>query len=70
MPQPEHISKLGVPDPDTLDEDLRMIWRKCVDKLGFVPNVYNTYSLKPQRLRNFMTMYNEIMLADFRLVEA
>jgi uncharacterized peroxidase-related enzyme len=64
MPQPEHISKLGVPDPDALDEDLRTIWRKCVDKLGFVPNVYSAYSLKPQRLRNFMTMYNEVMLAD------
>jgi uncharacterized peroxidase-related enzyme len=64
MPQPEHISKLGVPDAEVLDEDLRTIWRKCVEKLGFVPNVYSAYSLKPQRLRNFMAMYNEIMLAD------
>lgn len=63
MPQPGHISKLGVPDPETLDADLRTIWQKCVDKLGFVPNVFSTYSLKPQRLRNFMAMYNEIMLA-------
>ncbi len=63
MPQPEHISKLGVPDPATLDDDLQVIWRKCVDKLGFVPNVFSTYSLRPQRLRNFMAMYNEIMLA-------
>jgi uncharacterized peroxidase-related enzyme len=64
MPQPDHISKLGVPDLDGLDEDLRVIWRKCVDKLGFVPNVYSAYSLKPQRLRNFMAMYNEVMLSD------
>ena len=64
MPQPDHISKLGVPDPQSLDDDLRAIWRKCADKLGFVPNVYSTYSLKPQRLRNFMAMYNEIMLSD------
>src|ERR1700733_6027008 len=63
MPQPDHISKLGVPDPATLDDDLKVIWQKCVDKLGFVPNVFNTYSLKPQRLRNFMAMYNEIMLS-------
>jgi uncharacterized peroxidase-related enzyme len=63
MPQPDHISKLGVPDPATLDDDLQAIWRKCVEKLGFVPNVYSTYSLKPQRLRNFMAMYNEIMLS-------
>jgi len=64
MPQPEHISRLGVPDSASLDEDLQVIWRKCVDKLGFVPNVYSAYSLKPQRLRNFMAMYNEIMLAE------
>lgn len=64
MPQPAHISKLGVPDPETLDADLKAIWRKCVDKLGFVPNVYSAYSLQPQRLRNFMAMYNEIMLSE------
>src|SRR3954470_15581899 len=64
MPQPDHISALGVPSPETLDDDLQVIWRKCVDKLGFVPNVFSAYSLKSQRLRNFMTMYNEIMLAD------
>jgi uncharacterized peroxidase-related enzyme len=63
MPQPGHISALGVPDPSSLDDDLKVIWDKCVEKLGFVPNVYSTYSLKPQRLRHFMQMYNEIMLA-------
>ncbi|MCL2428312.1 MAG: peroxidase-related enzyme [Alphaproteobacteria bacterium] len=64
MPQPNHISKLGVPDPAELDGDLQAIWRKCVEKLGFVPNVYSAYSLRPQRLRNFMAMYNEIMLSE------
>ena len=63
MPQPDHISALGVPDPAGLDDDLKAIWAKCVEKLGFVPNVFSTYSLKPQRLRNFMAMYNDIMLA-------
>jgi len=69
MPQPDHISKLGVPDPASLDEDLRTIWQKCVEKLGFVPNVFSTYSLKPNRLRNFMAMYNEIMLAPSGLTK-
>ncbi len=64
MPQPDHISALGVPDADTLDDDLKAIWAKCVEKLGFVPNVYQTYSKKPQRLRHFMAMYNDIMLAQ------
>ena len=63
MPQPDHISKLGVPDPAGLEDDLQVIWNKCVEKLGFVPNVFSTYSLKPKRLRNFMAMYNDIMLS-------
>lgn len=67
MPQPAHISKLGVPDPAGLPEDLREIWAKCEEKLGFVPNVFATLSLKPQRLRDFMAMFNEIMLSESRL---
>ncbi len=63
MPQPSHISALGVPEASTLDPDLREVWAKCVEKLGFVPNVFATYSLRPQRLRNFMAMYNEVMLS-------
>ncbi len=64
MPQPNHISALGISDPTGLDHDLRAIWDKCVEKLGFVPHVYSAYSLRPQRLRNFIAMYNEIMLSQ------
>ncbi|MFL5265775.1 MAG: peroxidase-related enzyme [Stellaceae bacterium] len=63
MPQPDHISALPVPDPDTLDEDLRDLFALCREKLGIVPNVLRAYSLRPQKLRNFVAMYNELMLA-------
>ncbi len=67
MPQPHHISALGVADPATLDDDLQALWAKCIEKLGFVPNVCQAYSIKPQRLRHFVQMYNEIMLAPAAL---
>jgi uncharacterized peroxidase-related enzyme len=67
MPQPSHISALGVPPEDTLPDDLKIIWAKCREKLGFVPNVYQALSLKPQRLRDFMQTFNEIMLSESRL---
>ena len=67
MPQPDHISALGVPPEDTLPDDLQEIWAKCREKLGFVPNVFQTLSLKPQRLRDFMQLFNEIMLSPSRL---
>jgi uncharacterized peroxidase-related enzyme len=69
MPQPEHICAYPVPDATTLDEDLQAVFGKCVDKLGLVPNVLATYSIRPQRLRNFMAMYNEIMFSESGLTK-
>src|SRR5256885_10854960 len=63
MPQPEHISALPVADPQALDEDLQELFALCTEKLGIVPNVLRAYSLRPQKLRNFVAMYNELMLA-------
>jgi len=62
MPQPPHISALGLPEAAP-DHDIAAVFAKCVEKLGFVPNVLQAYRLRPQRLRNFMAMYNELMLA-------
>lgn len=63
MPQPDHISALPVPPVETLDEDIRAVFAKATEKLGFIPNVLRAYSFRPQKLRNFMAMYNELMLA-------
>jgi uncharacterized peroxidase-related enzyme len=63
VPQPDHISVLPVPDPEALEEDLRELFALCTQKLGIVPNVLRAYSLRPQKLRNFVAMYNELMLA-------
>ncbi|SRR6266851_6238918 len=63
MPQPDHVSALPIADAARLDDDLKAAYAKCIEKLGFVPNVLQAYSLRPQKLRNFMAMYNELMLA-------
>lgn len=64
MPQPDHICAYPIPDAHTLDDDLQQVFGKCIDKLGLVPNVLATYSIRPQRLRNFMAMYNELMFSE------
>ena len=45
MPQPGHVSALGVPDPAELDDDIMAVFDKCVVMIGFVPNVLRAYSL-------------------------
>ena len=64
MPQPPHVSRLPVPDTASLDADLQKYFRKCQEKLGLVPNVLRAYGFRPARLRNFISMYNELMLSE------
>jgi uncharacterized peroxidase-related enzyme len=64
MPQPPHISRLPVPEAAALDADLQKYFRKCQEKLGLVPNVLRAYAMRPAHLRNFISMYNELMLSD------
>jgi uncharacterized peroxidase-related enzyme len=64
MPQPTHISRLPVPETVALDPDLQKYFRKCQEKLGLVPNVLRAYAVRPAHLRNFISMYNELMLSE------
>ena len=63
MPQPNHVMDLREPSEDTLPDDLKPYFAKCRDKLGFVPNVLRAWLLRPERLRNFIRAYDELMLA-------
>lgn len=62
MPQPDHVTALADADESALPEELRPYFQKCRDKLGFVPNVLRAWLLRPEKLRNFVRMYDELML--------
>lgn len=64
MPQPEHIMALPAPDEAALDDDIKAYYAKCREKLGIVPNVLQAYAFRQAKLRNFIALYNELMLGD------
>jgi len=64
------ISRLSVPNEQTLPEDIRAIFDTMRAKPGFVPNVYQAYSLRPQQLRGFIALYDSIMNEDSGLTKA
>lgn len=64
MPQPDHVTRLAAADEAALDDDLKVYFEKCVEKLGMVPNVLRAYALRPEKLRTFSRMYNELMLGE------
>jgi len=63
MPQPDHVSIYDLPDPDSLDDDMKAYFAICQDKLGMVPNVLRTFSYHQDKLRAFVQYYNTLMLA-------
>lgn len=66
MPQPDRVTALDIPlpDPATLDPDMRRYFEICQQKLGLVPNVLRAYSFDQDKLRTFAGLYNDLMLAD------
>ncbi|MCY3688022.1 MAG: peroxidase-related enzyme [Gammaproteobacteria bacterium] len=68
MPQPSHVMALAVRSLEQLeaqlDEEMREYFALCREKLGFVPNVLLSYASRPEKLKNFVAFYNELMLGE------
>ncbi len=66
MPQPKHVLglKLRLPARAKLDADMQKYFAVCQEKLGFVPNVLAAYSFDQSKLRAFVNLYNDLMLAE------
>jgi uncharacterized peroxidase-related enzyme len=53
---------LGLPEP--LPKDVRVLFDKCTARLGLIPNVLVAYAHRPEKLRAFAQMYNDLMLGE------
>jgi uncharacterized peroxidase-related enzyme len=49
--------------PAPLDEEIAAYFDKCREKIGFVPNVLTAYAHDLAKLKAFMALYNDTMLA-------
>ena len=47
-----------------LSGEMQAYFAKCDEKIGFVPNVLAAYSFDQAKLRAFIGIYNDLMLAD------
>ena len=50
--------------PAKLSPAMAAYFKKCQDKLGFIPNVLVAYAFDMAKLEPFVAMYNELMLGD------
>ena len=56
------ITALGLM-PTELTPAMAAYFKKCEEKLGFVPNVLRAYAFDLPKLEAFVAMYNDLMLA-------
>ncbi len=56
------VTALGM-EPAPLGEEMTAYFKKCEEKLGFVPNVLKAYAFDEAKLAAFVAMYNDLMLA-------
>lgn len=62
-PARDRITALDLPPPAEPDEETAAYFAKCEEKLGLVPNVLRAYSFDLAKLKAFVAMYNDLMLA-------
>jgi len=65
-----HIAWLRVPTEDEVPEDVRTLWERAQEKLGFVPNVLRTWALRPEHMLKWRKYMDELLKGDSGLSEA
>jgi uncharacterized peroxidase-related enzyme len=56
------VTALNLPPMDPLPAETQRYFDICVEKLGFIPNVLQSYAFDVQKLNAFTGMYNDLML--------
>jgi uncharacterized peroxidase-related enzyme len=66
----ERISWLTLPAEESLDDDLKKLFSKAREKVGFLPNVFAAYTVRPERFRRWFNHFREIMQGESQLTPA
>lgn len=69
-PAADRIAWLALPAEETLDEETRTLLGKARRNVGFLPNVFATYTIRPEHLRRWIRHFNEIMRGESDLTPA
>ena len=64
------ISRFGEPAESDLPDDIRQIYEKNREKLGFIPNVFRAYARRPEHFRAFLAYHDVLMKGPGNLTRA
>ena len=61
---PQQATALDLPMVTPLPDATQKYFDVCMEKLGLIPNVLKAYAFDIAKLDAFISMYNDLMLAD------
>ena len=64
MAKKHKVMTLDAGPQDRLEPEIAEYFRKCEEKLGFVPNVFRAYAFDNAKLKAFILMADDLMLGD------
>lgn len=64
MENHERVSRFGEPSERDLPDDIKEIYAKNREKIGFVPNVFRAYAKRPEHFRAFMNYHDVLMKGE------
>ena len=66
----ERTSWLELPAPEDVDPGMQKLFAKAMEVVGFVPNVFLGYTIRPTHFRHWFNHFREIMQGESELSEA
>jgi uncharacterized peroxidase-related enzyme len=64
------VAWLHVPAEEDVPDEVKELWEKPRERLGFVPNVLRAFALRPEHLLPWWTYYDELMRGESGLTKA
>jgi uncharacterized peroxidase-related enzyme len=66
----QRLSWLHTPPDDDVADEVKELWETPLERLGFVPNVMRTFSLRPELLLRWWSYYDELLRGESGLTKA
>lgn len=70
MPSEERIAWLPGAEEHSDDPDVRSLFQRALEELGFIPNVFKVYAARPEHFKKWRSHFNEVTIGESELTVA
>ena len=65
----QRLTWLETPSEEDVPDEVRELWERPLERLGFVPNVMRVFALRPEHLLRWWSYYDELLRGESGLTK-